>query len=371
MDNKRIVMFKPWVSMRSIAYSNEVLRSGWIGEGPKVAEFEHALCDRFEFPYALGLNSGTSALRLALACAGVGPGDEVISTAMTCTATNTPILEQFAVPVFADILFDSGNINPGDIEHRITEKTKAILPVHWAGYPCEMKEIREIAGRHGLPVIEDCAHALGATRDGYYIGQRSDYACFSFQAIKTLTTGDGGLLVVNNEDIYNEARRRRWFGIDRVNRVRQSNGYSHWDQSESGYKMHMNDIAAAIGLGNFLFIDLLMIRRRGICEIYESELRGVPGVRLFERERSGATSGNWLFSIHVENREGFCAMMEANNIEVSVVHIRNDHHTVFGPPRHDLPVLDRFEKSYISLPLHNHLTGEEVSRVVESIKGGW
>ena len=176
---EQIRMFKPYVNEAAVSNAVEALRSGWIGEGARVEEFEKALCDQFGYRYALGLNSATSGLRLALAMCGVGPGDEVVTTAMTCTATNMPILEQFAVPVFVDVKYNTGNIDPLKIEKCITEKTKAIMCVHWAGYPCDMDEIGQVAARYGVPVIEDAAHALGATYKGAPIGTLSQFTVLS------------------------------------------------------------------------------------------------------------------------------------------------------------------------------------------------
>lgn len=367
---KKIVMFYPYVNEKAVEMAAETLRSRWIGEGPKVQQFEEALQERFGFPYCVALNSGTSALRLALAMCDVGPGDEVITTSQTCTATNMPILEQFAVPVFADIQYLTGNIDPADIGHRVTERTKAIMVVHWAGYPCNMDEIHAVAKEYGLPVIEDAAHALGAVYRGRFVGRISQFTMFSLQAIKQLTTGDGGLLVIQTEEHYDEARRRRWFAIDRRNRTMRLDGYAFWDQSEVGYKMHMNDIAASIGLGNFEDINHILGHRHLIASRYYRGLNGVPGVTLFER-RDDRISGDWLFTLHVERRDDFCRMMRDKNVEVSVVHIRNDEHSVFGPRRDDLPNLDRYEKTHISIPLHNHLDDADVEYVIECIKEGW
>lgn len=366
----RIVMFYPYINERAVEMATTVLRSRWIGEGPKVRLFEEELQKRFGFRHCVALNSGTAGLRLALAIAGVGPDDEVISSAQTCTATNTPILEQYATPVFADIQHNTGNIDPQDIEHRITERTKAIIVVHWAGYPVDLDEVHEIAAQYDLPVIEDAAHALGASYRGRPIGSISDFSMFSFQAIKQLTTVDGGLLTVLTEDHYHKARRRRWFGIDRRNRRVRLDGYAFWNQSEVGYKMHMNDLCASIGLGNLEDIDWILSRRHQIADYYYDQLNNVHGVTLFERKKD-RVSGDWLFTLHVEERDNFCRMMRDANIEVSVVHIRNDLHSIFGPRREDLPVLDRYELTQISIPLGNHLSDEDVARVVAAIRGGW
>lgn len=363
-------MFKPYVNEKAIELVSATLRSGWIGEGPRVQEFEEALQKRFGFRYCVALNSGTSAIRLAMAMCDVGPGDEVLSVSQTCSAGNTPILEQFATPIFCDIQYETGNIDPSDIEHRITERTKAITFVHWAGYPADLNEIHEIAAKYDLPVIEDGAHALGATYKGHPIGNISDFTMFSLQAIKQLTTSDGGLLTMLSQTDYDAARRRRWFGIDRRNRVKRLDGYAYWNQAEVGYKYHMNDVAASIGLGNLEDIDEILGTRKVYADFYYDSLKNVSGVTLFER-KPDRTSGHWLFTIHVENRDAFCRMMSSKGIEVSVCHIRNDSLAIFGPLRKDLPNTDRYEKTHISIPLHNHLSPEDIQKVIDAIEGGW
>lgn len=367
---RKIRMFRPYVNERAIELVSETLRSGWIGEGPRVREFEETVQEKFHLPFVVALNSATSGIRLALAMCNVSPGDEVISVAQTCTATNMPILEQFAVPVFADIQYGTGNIDPTDIEHRITEHTKAIMLVHWAGYPADLDEIHSIAKEHGLPVIEDAAHAFGASYKDCPIGVTSDFAIFSFQAIKHLTTGDGGLLAVLTKKHYDEARRRRWFGIDRRNRVRRTNGYSFWNQSEVGYKYHMNDIAASIGLGNMQDIDWILETRKEFVSQYRDGLKDAPGVTLFE-QKADRESAHWLFTMHVAERDDFCRMLASKGVEVSVCHIRNDMHKIFGPLREDLPNTARYAGSHISLPLHNHLKPEDIDYVINVIREGW
>jgi len=367
---RKIVMFHPYVSEGARQNVDEVLRSRWIGEGEWVARFEGTLKKRFGFAHCVALNSGTAGLRLALAMCGVGPGDEVITPAYTCTATNMPILEQRATPVFADIKYETGNIDPDDIEYRVTDKTKAIMVVHWGGYPCDMDEIHTAAWKHGIPIIEDAAHALGATYHRRPIGTISDFTMFSFQAIKQLTCGDGGALTMLNQIDCDEARRRRWFGIDRINRKAGENGYAHWDQSEVGYKYNMNNISAAIGLGNLEGYAERQAQRDMIVELYRHELADVPGLTLFER-LPDRISANWLFTIHVERRNSFHRMMLSNGVETSVVHIRNDAHSIFGPLREDLPNTDHYAATNISIPLHDHLTPGDVGYIIKCIKGGW
>jgi len=366
----RVPLFKPYVNERAIDSAAKVLRSGWIGEGPKVKEFERALVERFKFKYVKAVNSGTSAIRLALAMVGVGPGDEVISTAQTCSATNTAILEQFARPVFADVQYMTGNIDPADIERRVTDKTRAILCVHWAGYPCDMDELLAIGVRRSLPIIEDAAHALGATYHGKPIGTISPFTCFSLQAIKTLTTIDGGLLATLRPEDDEEALIRRWFGIHRDARRMRPDGYWFWNQTLPGFKYHMNDVSAAVGLGNLADVDMLLAQRKAQAEWYRGELAGVTGVTLFE-QGPDRESAHWLFTLHVERRDEFCMTMRGRGVDASIVHIRNDVHDVFGGRRADLPTLDAYEKTHVSIPLGWWVSLEDAAYVCDCIKAGW
>ena len=364
-----IPMFVPFMSEEAIDNAVNALRSRWIGEGDTVRQFEEALCEKFGWRYALLLNNGTAGLRLALAVAGVGPGDEVISTAMTCTATNTPILEQYARPIFADIQWSTGNLDPSDIEHRITRRTAAIICVHWGGYPCDLDEIHAVAGRYGLPVIEDAAHALGARYHGRNIGDLSQFTMFSFQAIKQLTTVDGGMLVLDDEAAYREAKERRWFGIDRDRRrpSQEWPGYHHWPQKYVGYKYQPTNVQAAIGLGNVQHLDRVLEHRRQLARLYRAELADVPGLTLFEH-KDDRRSGWWLFTVHVQRRWELYEMLRHNAVETSVCHIRNDLHPVFGARRDDLPSLDRYQETYLCLPLHQGLTVADVKKVAGLIR---
>jgi len=302
--------------------------------------------------------------------ADVKAGDEVITTPQTMMATSQAILMQQARPVFADIQYKTGNLDPRDIEHRITDKTKAILAVHWAGYPCDMDEIAEIAQRYGLFVIEDAAHALGARYKCEPVGNLSHCTCFSFQAIKHITTGDGGLVSTNTEARYLEARRRRWYGIDRANSKPSVLGEREYLVEEVGTKFHMNDLAASVGIKLLDDIDKVLARRQAIADRYLLELDNVPGITLFER-KGDRKHANWLFSMHVERRLAFIQAMRGRDVDVSVVHQRIDRHPVFGGLRKDLPVMGKFNQSHICLPLHMGLSDEDVDTVIWAVKAGW
>ena len=363
-----IPIFYPHVPESVIEKLAEILRSRWVGQGPKVDEFEREFSKKFGSKHVVSLNSGTSALRLALALIGVVSGDEVISTPYTMVATNTAILEQFAKPIFADIQYETANLDPADIERHITEKTKAIICVHWGGYPCDMNKIRKIAAEHDLPVIEDAAHALGAMYRGKPIGTISEFTIFSLQAIKHITTGDGGMLSITNTDKYKEAIRRRWFGIDRAARKPSILGHDPtYDIKEPGYKYHMNDIAATMGLEQLNYFDSLFKRRAEIAERYRRELKDVTGITLLEN-KSDRMHANWMFAIHVDRRTEFAEWMHSKGIEVSVHNWRNDKYTVFGGLRKDLPNLENLNNDLICIPLHHKLSDQNANYIIEAIK---
>jgi len=368
--SSRICMFCPNVSKNSFSYLNEVIKSKWIGQGEKVSEFEDMFKSIFKVPFTVAVNNSSSAIRLALDISGIGPGDEVITTPMTCTATNHPILEQFAKPVFADIQYLTGNIDPDDIEHRITEKTKAIICAHWGGYPCDLKEIHKIADKYNLTVIEDASDAIGAVYNNKNIGNISKFTCFSFQAIKQITAGEGGILCTLDKSSFESAIRKRWYGIDRSIRKPNIIGYYDFDVSEVGYGYHMTNINAVIGISNLEEFNKIKKRRREIAVKYREELENIEKLTLFELS-SDRESANELFTIHVNDRNRFCKVMKSRGIETSVVHMRNDMYSIFGGLRKDLPILDKFTETYISLPLHNFLIDNEVDYIIKSIKKGW
>ena len=366
----RIAMFKPYVSRRATELVTEVLKSGWVGEGPRVQEFEARIGGMVGSQFPVAVNSGTTALHLALLTAGIKPRDEVITTAQTMLATTQAILAVGAAPVYADVQYETGNLAPRDIAGRVTSRTKAILAVDWGGYPCDYDEILGIARDHGIVLIEDAAHALGATYHGKPVGSVCPYTCFSFQAIKHLTTGDGGLVCVPGQREYNTAIRLRWFGIDRFKRQPSILGEPVWDVTELGYKFHMNDVAAAIGLGNLADWEFILSRRHHIAARYRNDLCGIPGVQLFARQ-DDRSSADWLFSAHVERREDFCRAMTSRGIQVSVVHLRIDRNTICGGERGDLPNLSRFTETHVSLPLHPLLTDDDVTQVIDAVGAGW
>ena len=363
-------LFTTYVHPQAPQRVGAVLASTFLSEGKLVKEFEHRLSTELGMRHPAALNSGTSALHLALEVAGIGPGDEVILSPQTFIASALTVVQVGARPVFADIQYETGNIDPADIEHRITPRTKAIMAVHWGGYPCDMAEIQAIATRHHLVVIEDAAHAPGATYQGRAIGSISDYTCFSFQAIKHLTTGDGGALCAREPEQAREVFRRRWFGIDRANSPVNEVGEREYDLTDVGYKYHLSDYAAALGLANLDGFAERMARRRGLVQHYRAGLADVPGLTHFMHQPD-RESAHWLFGFHVENRLSFIRALKSKGIASSVVHDGIDHNTLFGGKRMDLSRQRRFDETQIHVPLHDDLTSEQVAYIVAAIRQGW
>lgn len=344
-----------------------LLESGWIGEGPRVLEFEQALQPLVGSQHVTAVNSGTSAIHLALRLAGVDFGDEVITTAMTCAATNTPILIAGAKPVWADVNPATGNICPDSIHTKLSKKTKAILIVHWGGYPCDIKEISAIGKEAGVAVIEDAAHALGSSYQGAPIGSHSDFVCYSFQAVKTITTGDGGALVCADLAAHERARSLRWYGIDRERRQINEYNIAEWDIVETGYKFHMNDIAATIGLHQLPDIEGLVSQRRQNAESYKSAFAHLKRVHLLSEEPD-RSSAYWLFTLLVDAQVDFIRHLGEKGIAASIVHSRNDNHTAFGAFKEpDLPGLGEFSTRMVCVPVGSWLSSQDRQRIIEVI----
>lgn len=362
--------FNTHVSEQAIKNVVEVLRSGRLSEGLMVKRFEQALADELGLLRPVALNSGTSSLHLALVLASVGPGDEVIVPPQTFVATALAVLMVGATPVFADIDPNTGNLSPESFRQHITARTRAVMPVHWAGYPCELDEINQIAANNGIAVIEDAAHALGATYKNRPIGTISRFTVFSFQAIKHLTTGDGGALCCGEAADENAARRGRWFGIDRESTAMSSLGERIYDLTTLGYKYHLNDLSAAVGLGNLEGFKIRLRRRREIAALYRQALSDVVGMTLLEA-KDDREPAYWLFTMRVERRDDFVRKLAEFGIPCSVVHQRIDRHSIFGGIRQNLSGQALFTSSQISLPVHEAIEDAQIETMISVIKSGW
>ena len=347
----------------------KVLHSGFIGQGEKVEEFEHQLKKYFKNENVLTVNAGTSGLQLALRLANVGFGDEVISTAMTCTATNMPILAAGAKIVWADVNPVTGLIDANSIESKITDKTKAIMMVHFGGLPCEIDEINSIAKKYNLKTIEDAAHAFGSVYKGKKIGNHSDFVVFSLQAIKHITTIDGGLLLCKNSKDFERGKLLRWFGIDRNSNRKDFR--CEEDIIEYGYKFHMHDISAVIGIEQLKYADDLISIHIENQKFYDENLAQINGVRIIEKPNN-ILSSCWICVLHIENRDSFISWMDNEGIMTSRVHERNDIHNAFIESKCYLPGVDKFNQTQVSIPVGWWITRQDrefiASKIVEFSK---
>ena len=369
LSPNNIVLFHPHIPAKAFRNVAEVLRTRWIGQGPRVDEFEERFSAKFGGGRcSVAVGAGTDALHIAYVLAGLKPGDEVITPIFTCTATNIPLLYMGVRIVFADVQPETMNIDPVDVRRRVTEKTKAIVCVHYGGLPCDMDELQTVADEFGIPIIEDCAHALGSVYRGKLIGQISDFSMFSFQAIKHITTGDGGMLVLKNPSLADKARRLRWFGIDR--KAKQKGIWEN-DIFEVGYKSQMTDISASLGLAALDEFDCVLTHRRALFDAYEQGLGHIAGISMVGAGLHDRAHAAWLCTVLAENREGLCAKLRENGIEAAQVHYRNDRYSIFGGRQCGYANMDSIEQKYLVLPLHTKIGLGDVEFICSVVHSGW
>lgn len=369
-----IPLFKVFVADDVMEPLEKVLKSGYIGQGPKVDEFEKMISDFLGTPYVNTLNSGTSGLHIALHMLKDDSGrDEILTTPLTCTATNWPILALGFKLKWVDVNPTDCNMDLVDLRRKLSPKTRSIMVVHWGGYPVDLDELSSIQDQcedlYGFrpPIIEDCAHAFGATYQGKMIGSHGNFCMFSFQAIKHITTGDGGMLVCPTDEYHKRAKLLRWYGLDRTSSAdfRCEQNVQEW-----GYKFQMNDIAAAIGIQNMKNVDWILGSHQFNGHFYDEALKGVPGVRLLDLA-GDRESAYWIYTMRVDNRDDFVRKMKEAGIGVSRVHDRNDKHACVKDCKAALPGTDEICSDMICIPCGWWVGEEERQYLVEAIRKGW
>lgn len=356
------------------------MESGWLGTGPRVAAFEAQFADfKGGLPAQVAaLNSCTAALHLSLIAAGIGPGDEVITSPLTFCATANAILHVRAVPVLVDVDPVTMNIDPLLIEAKITPRTRALLPVHFAGLPCEMDEILGIAARHGLTVIEDCAHAVEATYRGQPTGTIGDFGCFSFYATKNVTTGEGGMVFARNAEAIRRIKTLALHGMTRDAWKRFSeDGYKHYQVVECGFKYNMMDLQAAIGTHQLARVEASWEKRRSIWQKYQQAFAGLPVVCPADPP-AHVRHAHHLYTLLIDegvcgvSRDGFMARITAQGVGVGVHYLALTEHPYYqeqlGWTPDDTPHATRIGRQTVSLPMSPALTDTDVDRVIEAVR---
>lgn len=353
------------VSEAAIAAVVDTLRSGWPGPGARVDAFEAAFAELVGRPHAVAVSSGTAALHLAVRLLGLAPGTEVITTPITFIATNQVLLDERLTPVFADVDPTSGNIDLGSVAERLGPRTGAIMVVHLGGNPIDLDALDALAGRAGVPVIHDCAHAVGASFAGHPIGHRPGLHAFSFQTTKNLPLVDGGMLLTDTAADAARARRLRWMGIDRSTHERAAAGYRwHYDVTEAGHRYTMSDLNAALGLAQIPELPAHQARRAAIAARYDAAFAAGP---LAPVTRHPAARCSWyLYVARSPDRDAVIEHLARVGIEAGVHYRRNDRYPMFRPA--DLPGAAEYERTALSLPMHLGLSDRDVDRVIAAVR---
>jgi len=358
-----------WVDGKDIKEVVKALKNDWLTQGPKIEEFEKAVAKYCGAKYGVAVSSGTAALHSAYSVAGIKPGDEIITTPLTFAATANMIAVCGAKPVFADVKRDNLNINPKDIRKKITKNTKAIVPVDFAGHPCDYDEILKIAKEHNLLVIEDACHALGAVYKGKKIGSFADMTILSFHPVKHITTGEGGMILTNNKDFYEKLKIFRHHGVVK----KPENGGWYYEIENPGYNYRITDFQCVLGLSQLKKIDKFIKRRREVVAIYNKAFKNIKGI-IIPIEKDYAKSAWHLYTIQVQgvdrrrvfeelHKEGILAQ-----VHYIPLHLQPFYQKKFGYKLGDFPVAEKYYEKAITLPLFPKMTSKDVQYVIKSVK---
>lgn len=357
-----------------------ILRSSWITQGPKIKEFEDALCERTGARYAVAVSSGTAALHIACLAAGIRQGDEVLTSPITFAASANSILYCAGKPVFVDVQSDTGNMDIEKIERKITSRTKAIIPVHFAGHPCDMEKIARIAKKHGLVIIEDAAHALGAKYKRSKIGDclYSHMAIFSFHPVKSITTGEGGAVLTNSFVLYKKLSALRSHGIVKDKRAftcrdLSDKGAWYYEMQELGFNYRITDVQCALGVSQLKKLNLFLKRRREISDIYNKRLSGFDEIEL-PTEKSYVSSSWHLYCIRVKEpsrRKIVFERLRKAGIGVQVHYIPVYLHPFYqklGYKKSLCKNAEEFYRQEISIPIYASMSSKEAEYVIKNVK---
>lgn len=360
---KSIPIARPFISGREIRNIQKVFETHWLGMGSFVYEFEERIRNYIGVRYAVAVNTGTTAIHLALSSLGIGHGDEVIVPSLTFVGSVQPIISLGARPVFCEIEKETLNIDIEDAGKRITRRTKAVIPVHYGGMPCNMDALLKLAEKHSIYIVEDAAHAFGANYNGRKIGSFGHITCFSFDPIKNITCGEGGAVVTNNSRIAKVLRLKRLLGINKDTWVRYKNRRSwFYEVITEGYRYHMSNINAAIGLAQFERLERFIEKKIEIVKDYDRFFGDIEDVEILNRKYEGLAPFNYTIKIK-KNRNRFIQYMKKNGISVGINYIPNHLQPFFKRYKTRLPVTEKVWKEIATLPLFYDMTKDDIDRV--------
>jgi dTDP-4-amino-4,6-dideoxygalactose transaminase len=369
---KQIPFALPFIGEEEINAVVDTMRSGWLTMGKKTFEFEAAIAEYTGADYAIAVNSCTAALHLSLIAAGIKPGDEVITSPYTFAATGNVIVHTGAKPVFADIDPDTYNIDPLKVAYSITPHTKAIIPVHYGGQPCEMAALMEIAEDNNLIIIEDAAHAIGASYRGKKIGNSEHATCFSFYATKNITTGEGGAVTTNDSKFADKIRKLRLHGISKDAWNRYGGGSWKYDIEECGWKYNTTDIQAAIGIHQITKVDMFGSLRKKYAELYTEHFKNIPGIQVPAISDNGNEFHLYPLLVPKEWRDLLITKLSEHGVFCSVhfipLHLHSFYQRNYEFKYGDFPVCESVYEREVSLPIYPKMTDDDVLYVIESVK---
>lgn len=367
----KIPVFRPYIGVDTLKHVTDAFDIGWLGMGATTKDFEERISDYLglENRYVVATNTGTSALHIALRMAGIGAGDEVITASFNYVADHQAILTSGAKVVMCDIRDDNLGIDIASAESLITEKTKAIIPLHFSGIPCDQAGVFELARRYNLRVIEDAMHAFGTQIEGRKIGSYGDITCFSFDPVKIITSIDGGCVIVNTEAEREVLRNLRFLGVDKETSERYKNQRTwEYDVVSEGYRYHLTNIMASVGVSQIKRVDEFIRSRQLVCNRYSEAFSRIPGLRVLANNYDNISP--FIYSIRVLDgrRQDLIDHMRLSNIDCGVHFVPVHKHTHFlNMRRSEMPVTDQVCAEVLTLPLHTNMLPEHVDRVIESV----
>jgi perosamine synthetase len=364
-----IPLAKPSIGEEELAEVRETFASAWLGMGSAVFEFEKQLTRYLEAENVIAVNTGTSALHIALDAFGIKEGDEIIVPSLTFISTIQAIIACGGRPVFCDVDEDTLNIDIEDMAKRISPRVKAIMPVHYGGLPCKMDELVKIARDKAILVIEDAAHAFGSAYKGQRIGSLGDAACFSFDPIKNITCGEGGAVVINDNRVAQSIIKKRILGIDKDtwHRYKEERSW-FYEVVTPGFRYHMSNINASIGLVQLKKVDKFLERKRAIVEKYDRAFRNLPDIGLLYRNYAETAPFNYTIKIKDGRRDEFLEYLNKNGVGAGINYIPNHLQPLFRDFKTMLPVTEKIWKEIISLPLYFDMSDSDINTVIEKVK---